>query len=260
MSSINNLSSDNEYILSKNNTQSVGSNTNIRIENEIEALQSIYLDNLKRVTALYEGHYEILIKLTPDIFSNLAKKPFCSIELKIKFPKDYPNDAPVVEIGDKYNITQEEYLNLKQQIKLMIEDYTEKNMEMIHEICQKIQKFLDDKNRSYEPQKKVDSKGKLNLRKNSSQEDLKKMKENYDNIKNFLNTDDKNLRNTINSNIVIDDSELGLNNLENVNNNMSSRFLTDFEVVDKIGQGGGGSVYKVKNKYDGMFYAIKRVI
>ena len=32
---------------------------------------------------------------------------------------------------------------------------------------------------------------------------------------------------------------------------------SDFEIKQKLGEGGGGSVYKVRNKWDGNIYAIK---
>eukprot|EP00340_Litonotus_pictus_P010316 CAMPEP_0170518272 /NCGR_PEP_ID=MMETSP0209-20121228/3994_1 /TAXON_ID=665100 ORGANISM="Litonotus pictus, Strain P1" /NCGR_SAMPLE_ID=MMETSP0209 /ASSEMBLY_ACC=CAM_ASM_000301 /LENGTH=993 /DNA_ID=CAMNT_0010803759 /DNA_START=613 /DNA_END=3591 /DNA_ORIENTATION=+ len=38
-----------------------------------------------------------------------------------------------------------------------------------------------------------------------------------------------------------------------------SRFKDDFNIEEIVGRGGGGVVYKVKNKYDGMFYAIKKI-
>ncbi len=41
--------------------------------------------------------------------------------------------------------------------------------------------------------------------------------------------------------------------------NESSRYFDDFEEIECIGRGGFGSVYKVKNKLDDRFYAIKKV-
>ena len=46
--------------------------------------------------------------------------------------------------------------------------------------------------------------------------------------------------------------------LANVQPN-SSRYLKEFDVIKKLGQGGFGAVYKVKNKLDNVFYAIKRM-
>jgi translation initiation factor 2-alpha kinase 4 len=38
-----------------------------------------------------------------------------------------------------------------------------------------------------------------------------------------------------------------------------SRFKEDFIIEDTIGKGGGGVVFKVKNKYNGMLNAVKKV-
>ena len=36
-----------------------------------------------------------------------------------------------------------------------------------------------------------------------------------------------------------------------------SRYRNDFEEIQKIGRGGGGHVYQVRNKIDNMIYAVK---
>ncbi|NWY76643.1 E2AK1 kinase, partial [Erithacus rubecula] len=39
----------------------------------------------------------------------------------------------------------------------------------------------------------------------------------------------------------------------------TSRYLNEFEEIAKLGKGGYGKVYKVRNKLDGQFYAIKKI-
>jgi serine/threonine protein kinase len=39
-----------------------------------------------------------------------------------------------------------------------------------------------------------------------------------------------------------------------------SRYESDFDEIQKLGKGGFGQVYKVRNKLDGNFYAIKKII
>lgn len=41
---------------------------------------------------------------------------------------------------------------------------------------------------------------------------------------------------------------------------LNSRFEQDFEVVGSLGEGGQGSVFKVRSKVDGCYYAIKKVV
>ncbi|XP_068100670.1 eukaryotic translation initiation factor 2-alpha kinase 1 [Hyperolius riggenbachi] len=40
----------------------------------------------------------------------------------------------------------------------------------------------------------------------------------------------------------------------------TSRYLNEFEEIAKLGKGGYGNVYKVRNKLDGQFYAIKKIL
>ena len=40
----------------------------------------------------------------------------------------------------------------------------------------------------------------------------------------------------------------------------TSRFNTDFKIIEKLGQGGEGAVFKVMNNWDKQYYAIKRII
>eukprot|EP01132_Coremiostelium_polycephalum_P006041 gene6041-7525_t len=53
------------------------------------------------------------------------------------------------------------------------------------------------------------------------------------------------------------------NSLNNNNNNNSnirvSRYKEDFSEIEKVGKGGYGSVYKVQNKLDGLYYALKKI-
>lgn len=39
-----------------------------------------------------------------------------------------------------------------------------------------------------------------------------------------------------------------------------SRYLDDFQQIEKLGSGGFGAVFKCKNKFDDRLYAIKRIM
>ena len=43
-------------------------------------------------------------------------------------------------------------------------------------------------------------------------------------------------------------------------NKSTSRFNTDFKIIEKLGQGGEGAVFKVMNIWDKQYYAVKRII
>ncbi|XP_015281704.1 PREDICTED: eukaryotic translation initiation factor 2-alpha kinase 1 [Gekko japonicus] len=40
----------------------------------------------------------------------------------------------------------------------------------------------------------------------------------------------------------------------------TSRYINEFDEISRLGKGGYGTVYKVKNKLDGQFYAIKKIL
>ena len=60
-------------------------------------------------------------------------------------------------------------------------------------------------------------------------------------------------------------SDNGKERISNISNQINtsyyhSRFHSEFTQIEKLGQGGGGSVFKVRNNVDKMIYAIKRIL
>jgi len=250
------------------------------IDNEIEALINIYPGKIKVIKDSQKKVIEISIISNPLIQNK--NPPYCWIKLNIEFPNDYPNKRPIVTIYEKYHISENELNEVKNEIELIIKKGEEENIEVIHEICFYIQEYLD-------------SKGKLNLNFNEKDNDIIN-KKNYNlitkfksfNLKGqnpFENIRETNLKNEYSNSISkssdsitnnnksihkkISSTSLDENNLNNVTNKSidnllnvnnlkyTSRFLNDFEIKNKIGEGGGGSVYKVRNKWDDMIYAMK---
>ena len=95
---------------------------------------------------------------------------------------------------------------------------------------------------------------------------------NSNNSKNEFNEDDLELDINSDNNDSIKFSDNGnerISNISNINNStynqintsysFPSRFHNEFIIESKLGQGGGGSVFKVKNIADKMYYAIKRI-
>lgn len=229
-----------------------------RIENEIEAMFSIYLNQIEKY--VFEDKNCLKIKLN----ENINKVPICHIELLVKYNKGYPRVVPELEIINRHNITTEELDALNEGIDDIAFSKSDENIEMIHDICQFIQLSLNDKAKKFpnnSERKKSKEEELLNeekrIRKRSSAQELQKYKENFNDLKKFLNDDiycNSHLTKAISFNF--DNTNI---NLQNETSGAASRFISDFNIIEKIGEGGGGSVYKVKNKFDEMFYAIKRV-
>ncbi|NXR97499.1 E2AK1 kinase, partial [Oxylabes madagascariensis] len=56
-----------------------------------------------------------------------------------------------------------------------------------------------------------------------------------------------------------DGDSLAIGEKEVLFESQTSRYLNEFEEVARLGRGGYGQVYKVRNKLDGQFYAIKKI-
>jgi len=258
---------ENEKTISNNQSNSSITEQQ-RINNEIEALSCIYIDAIEKIKYEANGEHELIVLLKPNHFNSTFFDPICWIKLKIKYNKGYPIIPPGIDIIEKYNLTDKE----KEIINTGIDDIanmrSDQNCEMMNDILDFVKKFLDDKSKSYSPFK----------RKEQPIEDLSEMKS-YRKLSSDKYEDQNSIRkNQKKLNYNKGNDLLGQNytynssmiDYENVDANIDldekkffshgkSRMLTDFQIIDKIGEGGGGSVYKVKNNFDGMFYAIKKV-
>ena len=158
---------------------------------------------------------------------------------------------------------------------------------MVHEICTLVQEIVNKKAQQNEP---------LNLSFTTSIDNLSETEDQYltkqpskhieqnafENVRNAMLEDkrdyninpnqnnESNSDNSVELNINSNNNSLIFQNEEGNNqksfpgitnnyNMVYSRFKSDFTVISKLGQGGGGAVFKVQNHWDKMFYAIKRI-
>jgi serine/threonine protein kinase len=252
-------------------------------EYEVEALSSIYGENLEKDP---KSTNIIRVFLRPDPLAQ--KDPLCWIKLQVCYNKNYPKVMPDIEIVDKYNISKKELQTINEEIDNIAFSKSSENSEMIFDICRYIEQFLEEKIRIY------DKKNDYNLRKLSvsdSENQAKKRKwsklcdpespkaakvtleshsntkeiENTHYIRNFLkeqeclhaeNSDYK----IVSSKNIHENTEFDLERNIDFNKKISgSRLKSDFQIVEKIGQGGGGAVYKVLHNIDKQYYAIKKI-
>jgi len=160
---------------------------------------------------------------------------------------------------DIYNLSNLDKDYLNEQIDEIAINMSNNNCEMIHDICQFIQKFLDEKNKLYNPIYNME----LKSSNNNKMLCLKKSQK-----KHMISSKDQEQNQVYLDNLITKEWSKGVINIDFKNDALNemetgasiSRFKNDFIIIEKVGSGGGGVVYKVKNKYDGMFYAIKKVI
>ena len=239
------------------------------IDNEIEALTNIYPEKVKK---LNKSEIEVSITSNPLIYKQYP--PYCWIKLKIEFPNNYPNERPIVIIIDKYHFSENELNEIKSEIESIIKKREEENIEVIHEICFYIQEYLDLKtklNLNVNNEKEnlsSDNKNNLisnfktfNIKGKNPFENIREINLKNDNSKSeysISKSSDSMTNNKINNrkkSSSTSEENQKLNPIENLK--YTSRFLSDFEIKNKLGEGGGGSVYKVRNKWDDMIYAMK---
>ena len=128
---------------------------------------------------------------------------------------------------------------------------------MIFEILSQIQNIINEKNKDYFAKATIYQDKDLNI--NTSYYDKKMEKINQGDKNNYMKLLNDNKKPDFNnSNIInIDNQKIDLNFIDE--HKAKSRFKSDFEVLAKLGIGGGGVVYKVKNNYDTFEYAIKKI-
>lgn len=252
-----------------------------RIENEISILSSIYLSNLKLI-----DDTSIRIKIVPN-----TKNHLCSIKLSIKFPNNYPSGKPEVSIKP-YNIEQQFITPLNSEIQDILSQRESEKCESILDICYIIQNLVDKTNnilnhessskgskqeetikpnvfleRSNNSKSNESKKSDVLKKKNFSHEDKTESIVNRNNRINEFQEFRKLTGNQIpsynkTSSYIDIENTLIMNNIKNIQNVLSdqkSRFLTDFIILEKLGSGSGGTVYKVKNNLDGLNYAVKMI-
>jgi hypothetical protein len=241
-----------------------------RINNEIEALSCIYLDEIEKIKYNPKGDHEFIINLKPNSLNSTFIDPICSIKLIIKYNKGYPVIAPGIDILEKYNLTKNEILMINENIDKIANLRSNQNCEMLNDIFDFIQKFLDEKSKSFQPFKKKEENYNISPRKmsydinefrNSQRKNAKRLSynkgEGNDLLGNNLNDNYHTTKFDIGN--MEQNFELSSEDIDMCTANGKSRLVTDFTIIEKIGEGGEGSVFKVKNNFDGMLYAIKKV-
>lgn len=265
---ISNSNDQNENLSQHNNTSQT---EQIRIDNEIEALSCIYIDTIDKIKYDPNGLHEMIIYIKPNQFNSTFFDPICWIKLKIKYNRGYPSIPPGIDICEKYNLSPNELKEINQNIDNIANIRSDQNCEMLNDIIEYVKKFLDDKSKAYSPFKRKENEIHnnenaifLRTRKLSTDksEEKNSIRKNMKKLNYFMKDNDLLGHNYTYNSSKIDyenvDSNFNMNS-KIMTSNGKSRMLTDFQIIKKIGEGGGGSVYKVRNNFDGMYYAIKKV-
>jgi hypothetical protein len=118
---------------------------NNRVDNEIEALSNIYLDRINVVADTPNQIIEIMLKSNSLDKTSECSNYFCWLKLRVEYVNPYPSKSPIITICDYYRITKDDVDVILKHIQLIIQTRMKQNYEMVHEICQYIQVFLNQK-------------------------------------------------------------------------------------------------------------------
>jgi hypothetical protein len=158
--------------------------------------------------------------------NNLKEKDSDSDDFEKKFGSEKDNNKKTKK-NNKESSDEDENGNF--QLNIMEDNSKEKFS---------IGKYLD-KNTKKKQSGKI---GKKKFRKEDSFSNDEKMEMDYSSSENFIKEKNEN------------------KNKKNVKKHLNSRFFNDFTVIKKLGKGGEGTVFEVKNNFDMQHYAIKRII
>ncbi|BES90312.1 Eukaryotic translation initiation factor 2-alpha kinase [Nesidiocoris tenuis] len=261
--------------------------------NEAALLKSMYEDDFFLLSASGQP-VECIIRLWSGNKKTRFPAELSHLDLHVKCPEDYPIVPPDFQIKNLHKIAAKDVTLLRQELIDSIDSL--KGEVLIYELTLHCQKFVRDYSTSetlsfYESMMSR-NRDLANLRAKELQkiqeDEKRKRRELANSIQNKERTlraalrrkskseeeDDICLVDTVpypppardEETVVL--SEEGLSEslytpwklLKEKEKDGSSRLKTDFEIIEKLGSGAFGQVFKVMNKLDGCYYAIKKII
>lgn len=218
---------------------------------------------MKIIHIIPNSYYEFDIEVLPRVSLTEGihhKDIHCYIIITFYYTFKYPDEIPLIILDNSYNLTSDEKLYLKNQLRELFLKFSNKKMEMILDSLYFLQEFIENKNNLL-----------LNTNlKGNSDTKIRKLNLNVENkvcnnqthereqnqlYLGKLSSEQDPFRKNTSLNI-----DLKTDYLEDLYlNSNSGRLKRDFEILKNIGAGGGGMVMKVKNRNDEMVYAIKKV-
>lgn len=221
---------------------------------ETSALLAIFLEDMSVLKAP-DNSFKIFLKPTQN-----PKESYCSLYLYVTYPTDYPNSPPVLILNDIVNISKENTAEIKTRITQIAAEKSKNSQCMIYDVCELIQFELAKLNIPPEPLRIA------NQIEKKTKEDSGLVDEIYGELrrrKKSKETQDLpiQLNDLCSMKTISKEFSRNSRNFEpTISHTMSGfDYKRYFEEEIRIGRGGGGSVYKARNKIDGGLYAIKKI-
>lgn len=217
-------------------------------EEELQNLEAIFMDDLKVLRYPSQeatGHFQLFLKPFPDLDSTVL----CTVYLEVEYTPGYPSQAPIITLKNAVNLTKDQVSEIEKTAISRAEYKAKYDFPVIFEICQMIQEALTGLN---QPQAILDVSA-------QKTEEAKIRKWSQGDQSTIIHETSQIA--TLNDNI---DMKRITEQLDDYDQNFArcisvSKFKDEYEEVERIGKGAGGSVYKARHKLDGVIYAIKKV-
>lgn len=94
---------------------------NERQENELQAIQAIYMDDFQDLREKPDDPPKVCLKLTP-LQSVVAKEVYARVDLIVQYSKDYPDRSPKLSLCNASGISNEDLSELQKQLQEMAAD------------------------------------------------------------------------------------------------------------------------------------------
>ncbi|XP_031551320.1 eIF-2-alpha kinase GCN2-like [Actinia tenebrosa] len=115
-----------------------------RRDNELEALQAIYMDDFQDIREKPDDLPKIALKLTP-LQSIHEKGVHAKVELVIEYTPNYPNQSPIISLQKAVGLSNEDLQGLKTQLECEAAELV--GEVMAHHLAHLVQTFLHSHNK-----------------------------------------------------------------------------------------------------------------
>lgn len=115
-----------------------------RQENELQAIQAIYMDDFQDLREKREDPPKVCLNLTP-LQSVVGKEVYARVDLIVQYTKHYPNKSPKLSLSNAKGISNEDVSELQKQLQQMAAELV--GEVMVLNLAHHVQTFLHTRNK-----------------------------------------------------------------------------------------------------------------